>query len=61
MSVFPAESFVTAESCTVASTTMLVDAGLTVTDGTGTFVLPGMTASVIAIHQLASVVPFHWP
>src|SRR5206468_12763245 len=54
--VLPAESFVTAESCRVPPTKRLADAGLTVTDATGTIVtvmtavplLPSLAAVIVA-------------
>ena len=54
-SVLRAESLVTAESCWVAPTRMLVEDGLTVTEATGTFVtviaevplLPSLVAVII--------------
>src|SRR5947208_6794192 len=52
----PAESLVTAESCRVPPTAMVADAGLTVTDATGTIVtvmtavplLPSLVAVIVA-------------
>src|SRR5438876_4772989 len=54
--VLPAASFVTAESCRVPPTKRLADAGLTVTDATGTIVtvmtavplLPSLVAVIVA-------------
>jgi len=64
VSVFPAESRVTAASCTVAPTATLVDAGLTVTAATGTVLLVTVGAgatiatSVMLFHALWL---FPWP
>src|SRR5438552_2336554 len=57
VSVFPAASLATAESCCVAPTIMLADAGLTVTEATGTAVtvtvavplLPPLVAVMLAV------------
>ena len=56
VSVLPTESLVAAESCCVAPTRMLAEAGLTVTEATGTFVtviadgplLPSLVAVIVA-------------
>src|SRR5439155_11875418 len=57
VSVLPARSFVTAESCCMPPTTVLADAGLTVTDATGMLVtvtvavplLPPLVAVMLAV------------
>src|SRR5436309_12874294 len=54
VSVFPAESLVTAVNCWVAPTRRLADAGLTVTDATGTFVT--VTAAVLLFVSLVAVI-----
>src|SRR5438128_397073 len=59
-SVFPAESVVTAERCTVAPTGTLVDAGLTVTHATGSAVRAGSTIATSAMLFQAPVL-LPWP
>src|SRR5438045_3859490 len=54
VSVFPAESLDTAVNCCVAPTRRLADAGLTVTDATGTFVT--VTAAVPLFVSLVAVI-----
>src|SRR5690348_16137343 len=54
VSVFPAASLVTGVNCCVPPTTRLADAGLTVTDATGTFVT--VTAAVPLIVSLVAVI-----
>src|SRR2546428_506811 len=59
-SVFPAESVVTAESCTVAPTGTLVDAGLTVTQATGSAGRAGPRIATSAM-LFQALVLFPWP
>src|SRR2546425_8077706 len=54
VSVFPAASLVTAASCAVPPTERVADAGLTVTDATGTFVT--VTTAVPLIVSLVAVI-----
>jgi len=54
VSVFPAESLVTAVNCWVAPTRKLADAGLTVTDATGAFVT--VTPAVTLFVSLVAVI-----
>src|SRR6266496_42106 len=62
VSVFPAESWVTAASCTVAPTATLVDAGFTVTAATGTLLLVTVGATIATSVMLFQALwPFPWP